>query len=144
MSGSGGASRSRGENRFYNPPAVRQRQLEQRQRQEQEQQLRTQKQHRRPSEASKAASCSSVESDKRTESDDCASSFSLVSARGGLSSDATNLDRFLEYTTPVVPVQCFPKVFKYLKFKEFFKGIFANFDVWSSAGVCLVAGKVLG
>ncbi|KAH7513427.1 hypothetical protein FEM48_Zijuj12G0198700 [Ziziphus jujuba var. spinosa] len=119
MSSSGGLPRSRGEIQFYNPPAVRQRQLEQRQRQEQEklrkQKQQQQQQHQRPSVASKAASSSSVESDKRTESDDCASSFSLVSARvggggdGGLSSDATNLDRFLEYTTPVVPAQYFPK-----------------------------------
>lgn len=119
MSGSGGVSlgRTRGENRFYNPPAVRQRQLEQRQRQEQEQLQRKQKQHQRPSVPSKAASSSSVESDKRTESDDCASSFSLVSPRG-LSSDATNLDRFLEHTTPMVPAQYFPKVSKNLNFIE--------------------------
>ncbi|KAF3456295.1 hypothetical protein FNV43_RR00945 [Rhamnella rubrinervis] len=110
MSVSGGVAhaRSRGENRFYNPPQVRQRQLEQRQRQEQEQLQRKQKQHQRPSVPSKAASSSSVESDKRTESDDCASCFGLVSARG-VSSDATNLDRFLEHTTPVVPAQYFSK-----------------------------------
>ncbi|KAL5541903.1 hypothetical protein UlMin_009613 [Ulmus minor] len=117
MSGSGGVSivRSRGENRFYNPPPIRQRNLEQQQRQQEEQQQRQQEEQQRlqkvqePSVAASKASSLSVESLKRTsESDDCASSISSVSVRG-VSSDASNLDRFLEHTTPLVSAQYFPK-----------------------------------
>ncbi|VVA24654.1 PREDICTED: Protein of unknown function DUF789 [Prunus dulcis] len=87
MSGNGGVSigRTRGENRFYNPPAIRQRQQQQRQKLEQEK-------HQRQS----------------LESDDCATSHSSGSGRAVLT-DATNLDRFLEYTTPVVQAQYIPK-----------------------------------
>ncbi|CAL8991289.1 unnamed protein product [Prunus brigantina] len=87
MSGYGGVSigRTRGENRFYNPPAIRQRQQQQRQKLEQEK-------HQRQS----------------VESDDCATSHSSGSGRAVLT-DATNLDRFLEYTTPVVQAQYIPK-----------------------------------
>ncbi|ONI28152.1 hypothetical protein PRUPE_1G126800 [Prunus persica] len=87
MSGNGGVSigRTRGENRFYNPPAIRQRQQQQRQKLEQEK-------HQRQS----------------VESDDCATSHSSGSGRAVLT-DATNLDRFLEYTTPVVQAQYIPK-----------------------------------
>ncbi|PQQ14184.1 uncharacterized protein Pyn_23845 [Prunus yedoensis var. nudiflora] len=87
MSGYGGVSigPTRGENRFYNPPAIRQRQQQQRQKLEQEK-------HRRQS----------------VESDDCATSHSSGSGRAVLT-DATNLDRFLEYTTPVVQAQYIPK-----------------------------------
>ncbi|XP_008223282.1 PREDICTED: uncharacterized protein LOC103323102 [Prunus mume] len=87
MSGYGGVSigQTRGENRFYNPPAIRQRQQQQRQKLEQEK-------HQRQS----------------VESDDCATSHSSGSGRAVLT-DATNLDRFLEYTTPVVQAQYIPK-----------------------------------
>ncbi|CAB4262618.1 unnamed protein product [Prunus armeniaca] len=87
MSGYGGVSigRTRGDNRFYNPPAIRQRQQQQRQKLEQEK-------HQRQS----------------VESDDCATSHSSGSGRAVLT-DATNLDRFLEYTTPVVQAQYIPK-----------------------------------
>ncbi|CAN6676828.1 unnamed protein product [Malus baccata var. baccata] len=78
-------ARIRGENRFYNPPAVRQRQQQQRQK------LREEK-HQRQS----------------VDSDDCATSYSSGSGREVVS-DATNLYRFLEYTTPVVVAQYFPK-----------------------------------
>ncbi|CAN6548288.1 unnamed protein product [Malus baccata var. baccata] len=67
-------ARIRGENRFYNPPAVRQRQHQQ----------------------------------QSVDSDDCATSYSSGSGREVVS-DATNLYRFLEYTTPVVVAQYFPK-----------------------------------
>ncbi|KAF5452299.1 hypothetical protein F2P56_027310 [Juglans regia] len=112
MSASGGVSiaRSRGENRFYNPPHVRQRQ----QQQQQQQQLQGQEKHQRSTSVSRAGS-SSVESEKRTASDECASLSSTksdcsISGSGlGASDSATNLDRFLEHTTPVVPAQYFPK-----------------------------------
>lgn len=116
MSVSGGVSiaRNRGENRFYNPPHVRQRQQQQ-QRQQVQQQQEEEKQ-RRPSTCS-----SSVESDKRAGSDECASlSSSTTTTKSDCSvsglgsglgaSDVTNLDRFLEHTTPAVPAQYFPKV----------------------------------
>ncbi|KAM1083321.1 hypothetical protein ACFX19_022141 [Malus domestica] len=78
-------ARIRGENRFYNPPAVRQRQQQQRQKLQEEK-------HQRQS----------------VDSDDCATSYSSGSGREVVS-DATNLDRFLEYTAPVVVAQYFPK-----------------------------------
>ncbi|XP_024024988.1 uncharacterized protein LOC21388361 [Morus notabilis] len=107
MSGSGGGgvsfARARGENRFYNPPAIRQRQ------QQLEEQKRQQRQNSAAAAAeSKVSPASSAESDKRTATaaaEDCASSFCSVSARG----DGSNLDRFLEYTTPLVSAQYFPK-----------------------------------
>ncbi|XP_009347366.2 uncharacterized protein LOC103939038 [Pyrus x bretschneideri] len=79
-------ARIRGDNRFYNPPAVRQRQQQQ-----QRQKLQEEK-HQRQS----------------VDSDDCATSYSSGSGREVVS-NATNLDRFLEYTTPVVVAQYFPK-----------------------------------
>lgn len=104
MSGHGGVSigRARGENRFYNPPAIRQRQ------QQQQQQLQRQK-----LEQEKHQRASVVESD------DCATSHSSESGRAtSLSSEsgrevvseAANLDRFLEFTTPLAPAQFLPKV----------------------------------
>lgn len=115
MSVSGGVSiaRNRGENRFYNPPHVRQRQQQQ-QRQQVQQQQEEEKQ-RRPSTCS-----SSVESEKRAGSDECASlSSSTTTTKSDCSvsglgsglgaSDVPNLDRFLEHTTPAVPAQYFPK-----------------------------------
>lgn len=47
-----------------------------------------------------------AEPESRTEPDDCSSTCSV--SHQGLG-DSTNLDRFLEYTTPVVPAQHFPK-----------------------------------
>lgn len=67
------------------------------------------------------AGSSSVESEKRTASDECASLSSTksdcsISGSGlGASDSATNLDRFLEHTTPVVPAQYFPKVIFHFK-----------------------------
>ncbi|KAJ9181856.1 hypothetical protein P3X46_005903 [Hevea brasiliensis] len=98
MSGSGGVSiaRARGENRFYVSPAMR-------------------KQQQQGSSISK--NCT-VESEKRTDSDQCgsvsSSSFTSncycsVSGRVEGECNSTNLDRFLKYTTPVVPAQYFPK-----------------------------------
>lgn len=109
MASSGGGvsiARARGENRFYNPPAIRQRQLEQRKRHQLQQQLRQQEQQQNPALLAAEPKVLPAESDKRTAADDRASSFCSVSARG----EGSNLDRFLEYTTPVVSVQYLSKV----------------------------------
>lgn len=74
-------TRNRGLDRFYNPPHVR------KQRQEEEQRQRV------------------VEQQKKTELDVCESMLLLSS-----STDSSNLDRFVEHTTPVVHVQYLPKV----------------------------------
>lgn len=103
MSGHGGVSigRARGENRFYNPPAIRQRQQQQQQLQRQKLE---QEKHQRAS---------------VVESDDCATSHSSESGRATshssesgreVVSEAANLDRFLEFTTPLAPAQFLPKV----------------------------------
>ncbi|KAF5752171.1 hypothetical protein HS088_TW01G00078 [Tripterygium wilfordii] len=94
MSGSGGVSIARsniGDNRFYNPPAIR--------RQRQQQLLMAQK--LQPSITRK----NRAESEKRAESGESASSSSTMLDSG----DSTNLDRFLKCTTPEVPVQYLPK-----------------------------------
>lgn len=98
MSGSGGVSvaRTRGENRFYVSPGIRKQQ--QLQQQKQQQQLK-------PS----ISKDSTAEIEKRKGSDQCGSNCS-VSGRVGSDTSSTNLDRFLEYTTPVVPAQFLPKV----------------------------------
>ncbi|XP_050236086.1 uncharacterized protein LOC126686101 [Mercurialis annua] len=101
MSGSGGVSivRSRGENRFYVSPGMRQKQQQQR--------LLISKNY-------------TPEMDKRGDSDQCGSSLSSsslvvsncsVSGWVGIESNysSTNLDRFLEFATLVVPAQHFPK-----------------------------------
>ncbi|CAK7333247.1 unnamed protein product [Dovyalis caffra] len=96
MSGSGGVSiaRTRGENRFYVSPGIRK-----------QQQLQQQKQQQPKPSISKN---STLEIEKRKESDQCGSNCS-VSGRVGSESNPTNLDRFLEHTTPVVPAQFLPK-----------------------------------
>ncbi|XP_007035708.2 PREDICTED: uncharacterized protein LOC18603585 [Theobroma cacao] len=108
MSGSGGVSfaRSRGgESRFYYPPPMRKQQ-------QQPQQMMGQRRERRPS-VSKSLT------EKRTDHEECAtsspSSTSVDSSNKNNNSskrnddNLTNLDRFLEYTTPVVPAQYLPK-----------------------------------
>ncbi|KAJ7980322.1 Protein of unknown function (DUF789) [Quillaja saponaria] len=109
MSGSGGVAiagsrnrnRSLGENRFYNPPPMRKRQQKQEQEMLHQQQ---EQQHRRPP---LSKSSSSVTSEKRPESSSSAPSDCSVSSRGA--TETSNLDRFLNYTTPIVPAQYFPK-----------------------------------
>ena len=99
MSGSGGVSiaRSRGgENRFYNPPPMR-KQQQQMQRREQRQLI------------------SKSLTEKRTDHEECAtSSPSSSSVNNSKRNDDnwTNLDRFLEFTTPVIRAQYLPKVNK--------------------------------
>lgn len=119
--------RSRSGDRFYNPPQVR-RQLElqqqqlllQKQKQQQErEEIRREKnrpQQQRRQKPERVKSSAGVESsDNRQESDDCASTATTtpaasVSSHSTSVSNLTNLDRFLEYTTPVVPAQYFSKV----------------------------------
>lgn len=102
----------RGENRFYNPPHVRKQQLLRRQQEEEEEKQRVQEERERL--RLEKLSCS----EKRTaESDECES----VSNSFG---ESTNLDRFLEYTTPVVPSQYLPKVIVTKKKKNHFLSFF--------------------
>ncbi|XP_022741553.1 uncharacterized protein LOC111293090 [Durio zibethinus] len=103
MTAAGGVSiaRSRGgENRFYNPPPMR--------KQQQEQQLMMMKQRR---EQRPLISLSSTE--KRTDHEECVtsspSSSSVNNNNKRNDDNSTNLDRFLEYTTPVVPAQQLPE-----------------------------------
>uniref|UniRef100_A0A5B7AS83 Putative mediator of RNA polymerase II transcription subunit 15 isoform X2 n=1 Tax=Davidia involucrata TaxID=16924 RepID=A0A5B7AS83_DAVIN len=100
MSASRGIRNRAGEDRFYSPPAMRR--YYQQQQQSQLQKL------------SKPKSKSSVESEKKIESDDRASSTTTTpSVSSSFSpprmSNLTNLDRFLEHTTPMVPAQYFSK-----------------------------------
>ncbi|XWS14146.1 hypothetical protein CRYUN_Cryun36dG0098500 [Craigia yunnanensis] len=105
MSGSGGVSiaRSRGgENRFYNPPPMR------KQQEQQQQMMMMQRREQRPL-------ISKSLTEKRMDHDECAtsspSSSSLNNSNDNKINDdnSTNLDRFLEFTTPVVPAQYLPK-----------------------------------
>ncbi|KAL5782203.1 hypothetical protein ACOSP7_007232 [Xanthoceras sorbifolium] len=104
MSGSraGPIARGRGENRFYNPPHVRKQR-----RQQQEEEL---KQKQRQEHQQRLQRPSSVSEKKRTESGECESLLlSSSNCSVSLSSESTNLDRFLEHTTPLVAVQHLPK-----------------------------------
>lgn len=86
-----------GESRFYNPPALRrQLQQQQQQRQQQLQQNGTEK-----------TVNSKISVERRTDPDDCRPSSSKVTVTNDV--DSTNLDRFLQYTTPMVPAQKLPK-----------------------------------
>ncbi|CAL9065800.1 uncharacterized protein LOC135605293 isoform X1 [Musa acuminata AAA Group] len=123
MGASGGSSSARfhGVDRFYSPPAVR-RQIEQQQKQKLQQQQQQQQSptHRparpKPRPAQPAAQ-PLVESrdaaDNRAESDDSSSKQSVSSSPSSPSPvpppPAGNLDRFLEFTTPVVPARYLPK-----------------------------------
>ncbi|KAH9683682.1 hypothetical protein KPL71_027761 [Citrus sinensis] len=112
----------RGENRFYNPPHVRKQQLLRRQQEEEEEKQRVQEERERL--RLEKLSCS----EKRTaESDECES----VSNSFG---ESTNLDRFLEYTTPVVPSQYLPKtsVRRWRSQETEFQPYFVLGDLWES------------
>src|SRR5262249_36848987 len=106
MSGSGGVSmaRTRGENRFYVSPPMRKQQ---------------QQQQQKPLISKNGTAV--VE--KRADSDQCGSPTApncSVSCRAGSEDNLTNLDRFLKYTTPVVPAQFLPKVIEKLRIRVFF------------------------
>ncbi|XP_039062166.1 uncharacterized protein LOC120206651 isoform X1 [Hibiscus syriacus] len=111
MSVSGGASTARnrrGENRFYNPPPMRRQQ----QQQQQQMAMKMQQQEEKPS-------ISKSSTEKRTDREEWALSYassSLLNNSNNNDKDnrrnddnSSNLDRFLEFSTPVVPVQYFPK-----------------------------------
>lgn len=113
MSASGvSVSRNRGENRFYNPPHVRrQQQLQQRQEQQQQQQQQRASSSTMTMVTSACCSSSSSSSTSSLSKSDC----SVPDSSLGLScSGETNLDRFLEHTTPVVTAQYLPKVISLL------------------------------
>nr|DAD38171.1 TPA_asm: hypothetical protein HUJ06_008812 [Nelumbo nucifera] len=96
MSGSGGFAfaRSHDGDRFYNPPPMRRHQ----------QQL-LQQQLQRPTKPK-----APVKAENKMESDDSTSSKrSVRSSSPTRQTSSTNLDRFLESTTPVVPAQYFSK-----------------------------------
>ncbi|XVF38804.1 hypothetical protein REPUB_Repub20aG0133500 [Reevesia pubescens] len=106
MSGSGGVSieRSRGggEDRFYKTPPMRK---------QQQKQMMMQRREQRPLISKSLA-------EQRTDREECAtSSPSSSSAKNNSKSNrnddnSTNLDRFLEFTTPVVTAQYLPKTIK--------------------------------
>lgn len=103
MSSQGGVSiaRSRNGDRFYSPPPVRKQRLLQ---QQQKEQLEKEKE--------KGLS-SSVESEKVSE-DSLSTTSSVTDSVCSVSQPtvdfSTNLDRFLQNTTPVVAAQCLLKV----------------------------------
>ncbi|URD88251.1 Heparan-alpha-glucosaminide [Musa troglodytarum] len=120
MGASGGSSSARfhGVDRFYSPPAVR-KQIEQQQKQklQQQQQSPTHRPARPKPRPAQPAAQPLVESrdaaDNRAESDDSSSKPSVSSSPSSPSPvpspPAGNLDRFLEFTTPVVPARYLPK-----------------------------------
>ncbi|MFQ6631383.1 hypothetical protein Gotur_008520 [Gossypium turneri] len=150
MSGSGGISiaRSRGgESRFYNPPPMRkQQQLQQQQQQQQMTTTTMQRREQRPPLISKGST------EKRTDHEDCAtllpsSSSSSSSANNSSKTNddnSTNLDRFLEFTTPVVSAQYLPKTSirgcrgqeRGLECPPYFalKDLWESFKEWSAYG----------
>ncbi|XP_022760631.1 uncharacterized protein LOC111306898 [Durio zibethinus] len=140
MSGSGGVSiaRSRGgENRFYNPPPMRK---------QQQQVMKMQRREQRPL-------ISKSLTEKRTDHEECAtSSPSSSSVNNSIDNNnkrnddnSTNLDRFLEFTTPVVPAQYLPKTSirgwrrreRGLESTPYFvlEDLWESFKEWSAYGV---------
>ncbi|GAB4850840.1 hypothetical protein Ancab_030141 [Ancistrocladus abbreviatus] len=116
--------RSRSGDRFYTPPAARrqskvpqqqpqqQQAIQQQQQQHKKQQERNQEKQKQQQQRYQRGSVQRTKS-SLAESDDCTSSttpppsLSSHSTSGG--SNLTNLDRFLEHTTPLVPAQYFSK-----------------------------------
>ncbi|GMH28545.1 hypothetical protein Nepgr_030388 [Nepenthes gracilis] len=139
--------RSRSGDRFYNPPAVR-RQLQlqqqqlllQKQKKENQESQEKQKQLRHQSPAALRTAKSLEESENRTASDDCVSSAtppppsSVSSHLTSSASNLTNLDRFLEYTTPLVPAQSFSKTSlrEWRTIEDEFQPYFVLGDLWES------------
>ncbi|ESQ32368.1 hypothetical protein EUTSA_v10004298mg [Eutrema salsugineum] len=129
MSGSGGVSIARsairGENRFYNPPPMRrmqqeaqlQQQMREKQRREEEEEMLMGKERRAaatavmppPRTRKGLGVVGQTESKNRvvSGSEMCADS-SESSGSGRVQTDGSNLDRFLEHTTPVVPARFLP------------------------------------
>ncbi|KAF8394618.1 hypothetical protein HHK36_020832 [Tetracentron sinense] len=130
MSGSGrfDFTRGRGGDRFYYPPAVRRLQ-QQLLKQQQLQQL--QQQLQRPLKT-KAL----VEEENRTESEDSTSSKPSIcsSPHPPSPTNSTNLDRFLESTTPFVQAQYFSKTIMkgWRSCEDDFQPFFSLEDLWES------------
>ncbi|KAL4311450.1 hypothetical protein GQ457_01G021540 [Hibiscus cannabinus] len=138
MSGSGGVSiaRSRGgENRFYNPPPMRKQQ-------QQQQKMMMQRREQRPPLVSK------ISTEKRMDHEECATSLPSSSSSDNSSKrnddNSTNLDRFLEFTTPLVPAKYLPKTsireckgrecdLEYPPYFEL-KDLWESFKEWSAYG----------
>lgn len=99
MSTPGGYRNRGGDDRFYSPPAMRRYQKQQHQ------------QQRKPSHLQKLSKSSVESSDKRIESDDCASTATTTTTTSSFSSmpSLSNLDRFMDHTTPLVSPQYFSK-----------------------------------
>ncbi|KAJ8444954.1 hypothetical protein Cgig2_029148 [Carnegiea gigantea] len=141
--------RSRSGDRFYNPPQVR-RQLQLQQQQQQQlllqkqeregirrqknnhhqQQQQQQRRHHKPAAQPRVKAAES--SENRPESDDCAST--ATTAPPASVSNSTNLDRFLEYTTPLVPAQHFSKTSMkgWRTQGDEFRSYFVLGDLWES------------
>ncbi|GMJ08384.1 hypothetical protein like AT4G16100 [Hibiscus trionum] len=139
MPGSGGVSiaRSRGgENRFYNPPPMR------KQQQQQHQKMMMQRREQRPPLVSKTST------EKRIDHEECATSLPSSSSSDNSSKknddNSTNLDRFLEFTTPVVSAKYLPKTrIRECKGREcgpenppyfVLKDLWESFKEWSAYG----------
>ncbi|KAJ0035796.1 hypothetical protein Pint_24415 [Pistacia integerrima] len=107
----------RGENRFYNPPHIRKQQQQLRQQQEEERRLEQEREHQKLSVAPVTVG----------PDDECESSLYCLS-------ESTNLDRFLEYTTPVVPAQHLPKTIlrRWRNHETEFCPYFVLGDLWES------------
>ncbi|XP_047332551.1 uncharacterized protein LOC124936131 [Impatiens glandulifera] len=145
------ATRSRrgGEDRFYCPPAMRRLQ----QQQQQQQRL-----HPNSNKSSKPSSkASSSDADRRTDSETSSTTKELPSAPSSSlstprASDLTNLDRFLEHTTPWVQAQHVSKMsMRAWRMREhspnpyFILGdLWESFGEWSAygAGVPLVMNDI--
>ncbi|XP_008797408.2 uncharacterized protein LOC103712618 [Phoenix dactylifera] len=172
MAGSGGLSssssssssaRGHGVDRFYNPPAVR-RQLEQQKLQQQQQQQQQQQPQSLPQRPARPKARPSLVlspppievAENRAELDESSSKPSVSSSSSSSPPrplpPAGNLDRFLESTTPVVPIQYLPKTSvrgtsvsgwrNYEKSQPYFclGDLWESFKEWSAygAGVPLV------
>ncbi|XP_057957680.1 uncharacterized protein LOC131150762 [Malania oleifera] len=123
MSGSGGVSvaRNRSGDRFYSPPAVRR-----------HHQMLQQRNLQKQTGMGSVMGSGSGESETSTGPDNCSSSSSLTSSAGP--TGASNLDRFLEYTTPVVAAQYFPKscTRSWRSHEKEFHPYFVLGDLWES------------
>lgn len=158
MSGSGGVSIARtairGENRFYNPPPMRrmqqeaqlQQQIREKQRREEEDEMLMDKERRAaataampPPRTRKGLGVVGLTETKNrvvSGSEVCGSSDS--SGSGRVQSDGSNLDRFLEHTTPVVPSRFLPPIVR--PFQTFLlDSLFSGSIVGNAISGCLEA-----
>ncbi|KAG7612377.1 hypothetical protein ISN44_As05g043960 [Arabidopsis suecica] len=160
MSGSGGVSIARtairGENRFYNPPPMRrmqqeaqlQQQIREKQRRDDEDEVLMDKERRKAATVAPRTTRKGLgvsESKSRvvvSGSEVCAGSSDSSSGSGRVLSDGSNLDRFLEHTTPVVPARLFPMRSRWeLKTREsdchtyfVLEDLWESFAEWSAYG----------